>query len=80
MFLVPKTPYGEILWAEKFEVDSLEDFAETKNAGLSDHFPKGYSVPRLYTITSPRCVEFREPSGKLRESYHACKETGCQLI
>ena len=76
MHLVFKTKHGEILWEEKFEVESLETFVQTQNKRIRE---LGSDRDLLY-VDSPRVVTEMGWDGKLSGTYHLCETNGCKLI
>ena len=76
MTLVFKNMHGEILWEQKFEVESLEAFVQMRNRRVRETG----SDRDLYFIESPRTVKEMDWNGKLSGTYHLCAADGYRLI
>src|SRR5687767_11017629 len=70
MWIVRGTTPGNSLWQQKFEVQSLESFAQRRNEIIAEHCP----TRDIYVVTSPDSVEHRGPNGEIITTYRVCKE------
>lgn len=76
MHIVPKTKHGQILWDEKSEVPSLEEFASKRSKRLHECGLSNDTVAKI----SDRCVEHRDSQGRVVETFHLCHATEWRLL
>ena len=76
MHLVFRTIHNQILWDEKFEVESLEAFVEKRNKRVIESGSKRAT----FYVSSPRQVTETEWDGKIKGTYNLCDPNSCRLI
>jgi hypothetical protein len=76
MHLVFKDKFGEYMWHEKFEVESLEAFVEKRNKRM---YELGAKRPLFY-VDSPNQVSELTRDGKAHGTYHLCEKDITRLI
>jgi hypothetical protein len=72
MHLVPVGLDGEPIWRDKFHVNSLEEFAKTREAAMAKH-------GRHFGLVS-NCLVEETVQGRTVMTYHLCAEHGQQFL
>ncbi|MEJ0090377.1 MAG: hypothetical protein WDM80_11620 [Limisphaerales bacterium] len=76
MYLVFKTIHGQIEWEDRFEVESLEEFVQSRNKRVRE----SGSNRDLFSVDSPFRVKEIGGDGKTVGTYHVCEAKGSRLI